>query len=61
MCEIDSMQNETAYTIHTAKVKKVKGKHALVLVFKSKLTEQQTLNLMNLEWFAFESESIVKE
>ncbi len=53
ICDVPLMQDETAYAIHSAKVKPVKGKHALVLVFKAKEQEQQKADLMNLEWFMF--------
>lgn len=53
-CQVEPMQNEVAYSIHSANIKSVKGKHALVLVFKAKNQEDKMAELMNLEWFKFE-------
>lgn len=53
VCDIDPMQNETAYAIHTATIKPVTGKHALVMVFKAGDPGQTNADLMNLEWFMF--------
>lgn len=38
-----------AYAIHETDIKPVRGKHALVLVFKG----EEGKDLMNLEWFTF--------
>lgn len=52
-CKLDAMQGETAYTIHTADIKPVRGKHAIVLVFKSPEGDTQS-DLLSLEWFTFQ-------
>lgn len=52
-CELEPMQRETAYAIHTATVEPVEGKHALVLVFRAKGDTGKQETLMNLEWFRF--------
>lgn len=54
-CELDEMDGEVAYGIHKTTVNLVTGKHAVVLVFKSKSSDNASQNLMNLEWFMFES------
>ena len=54
-CRLDAMKGEVAYSIHETAVKSPKGKHAVVLVFKSPDEERKNLNLMNLEWFTFEN------
>lgn len=53
VCDIAPMQGETAYSIHETKVKRVSGKHALVLVFKATGQEDTKTDLLNLEWFRF--------
>lgn len=54
VCDIAPMQGEVAYAIHETKIKPVKGKHALVLVFKADDPIHKDVDLMNLEWFVFE-------
>lgn len=51
---LPAMKDETAYTIHTVPVKKVSGKHAVVLVFKANKAADSQKDLLNLEWFEFE-------
>lgn len=54
-CELDSMDGQTAYSIHQTSIKPITGKHAVVLVFKSKDNRESKQYLMNLEWFVFEN------
>lgn len=54
VCDIAPMQGEVAYAIHETKIKPVKGKHALVLVFKTDDPMHKDVDLINLEWFVFE-------
>lgn len=54
VCHLEPMQGETAYAMHSAQVKPVEGRHAVVLVFKSPEGNAET-DLLNLEWFAFDS------
>ncbi len=54
-CELDAMEGEVAYEIHETSVKPVTGRHAVVLVFKSREKEESQQALMNLEWFMFEN------
>lgn len=53
-CAVAPMKDEVAYAIHEAKIKPVKGKHALVFVFKATHPDDKKKELMNLEWFVFE-------
>lgn len=52
VCELEPMQGETAYVLHEASVKSVKGKHALVMVFRGDPLAKEEY-IMNLEWFTF--------
>ena len=52
VCELEPMQGETAYVLHEASVKSVKGKHALVMVFRGDPLAKEE-DIMNLEWFTF--------
>lgn len=52
-CEIKEMKDSVAYSIHSAKIKSVSGKHAVVLVFKNTKEEEKSTTLCNLEWFVF--------
>ena len=54
-CELDAMEGEVAYEIHETSVKPVTGRHAVVLVFKSREKEESQQVLMNLEWFMLEN------
>lgn len=54
-CVVAPMKGEVAYGIHEAKIKPVKGKHALVFVFKATNPNDKKKELMNLEWFVFEN------
>lgn len=55
VCDVKSMDGETAYAIHETKVQPVKGIHALVLVFRAKNAADKGKDLLNLEWFSFTS------
>ncbi len=52
VCELEPMQGETAYVLHESSVKSVKGKHALVMVFRGDPLAKEE-DIMNLEWFIF--------
>lgn len=54
-CHVDKMDGDVAYSIHETTVKPVKGIHAVYLVFKGKGETDNKGNLMNLEWFKFET------
>lgn len=49
VCPVAATQGNLAYAIHETDIKPVRGKHALVLVFKG----EEGKDLMNLEWFTF--------
>lgn len=52
-CEMKEMKDSVAYSIHSSKIKEVRGKHAVVLVFKTAKEIEKTSILCNLEWFIF--------
>lgn len=51
---LPAMKDETAYTIHSTPVKRISGKHAVVLVFKAKKAADMNKDLLNMEWFEFD-------
>jgi hypothetical protein len=53
-CDVAPTKENVAYAIHTAQVKKISGRHAVVMVFKSNNPEEDKKDLMNLEWFSFQ-------
>lgn len=52
-CDLNRMEGETAYAMHETAIKRVTGKHALVLVFKAVEQDDKEQDLMSLEWFVF--------
>lgn len=56
-CLVAPMDGDVAYAIHETKIKSVKGKHALVFVFKVANPSDKAKELMNLEWFTFENKN----
>lgn len=58
-CSVVPMGGEVAYAIHETEIKPVKGKHALVFVFKAANPDDKTKDLMNLEWFMFDNKNTI--
>lgn len=58
-CEVAPMNGDVAYAIHETKIKPVKGKHALIFVFKAVHPGDKAKELMNLEWFVFENKKTI--
>lgn len=53
VCDLKTMQGQTAYSIHQAHIKPTTGIHALVMVFRALDEATPDQDLLNLEWFTF--------